>query len=42
MAYYSIEPKDRILVKSYEFLSFTNNISKNISKNINKWNYLTC
>ena len=42
MTCYSIEPKDWILVKSYEFLSFTNNICKNISKNINKWNYLTC
>ena len=28
---YSIEPKDRIYVKGYEFLSFTKNMSKNLS-----------
>ena len=28
---YSIEPKDRIYVKGYEFLSFAENIGKNLS-----------
>ena len=28
---YSIEPKDRIYVKAYGFLSFAKNIGKNIS-----------
>ena len=30
----SIQPRDRILVKSYGFLSFAKNIGKNIGKNI--------
>ena len=32
---YSIQPRDRIFVKSYGFLSFANNIVKSISKNLN-------
>ena len=28
---YSIEPRDRIYIKSYEFLSFAKNIGKNLS-----------
>ena len=28
---YSIEPRDRIYVKGYGFLSFAKNISKNLS-----------
>ena len=28
---YSIEPRDRIYVKGYGFLSFTKNIGKNLS-----------
>ena len=28
---YSTEPKDRIYVKAYEFLSFAKNMSKNLS-----------
>ena len=28
---YSIEPKDRIYVKGYKFLSFAKNIGKNLS-----------
>ena len=31
---YSIEPKYRIFVKSYEFLSLTENMSKNIGKSV--------
>ena len=29
---YSIEPKDRIYVKGYGFLSFAKNMGKNLSK----------
>ena len=28
---YSIEPRDRIYVKGYEFLSFAKNMGKNVS-----------
>ena len=28
---YSIEPKDRVYVKGYEFLSFAKNIGKNLN-----------
>ena len=35
MTRYSVQPRDRIFVKAYEFLSFTKNVDKNISKN---WN----
>ena len=31
---YSIEPRDRIYVKGYGFLSFAKNIGKNISKSM--------
>ena len=34
MSPYSIEPRDRVFVKSYGFWSFTRNMSKNISKNL--------
>ena len=33
---YSIDPKDRIFVKGYGFLSFANNMIKNIGKSICK------
>ena len=33
---YSVQPRDRIFVKGYEFLSFTKNRGKNIGKNIGK------
>ena len=31
---YSFQPRDRIFIKGYEFLSFVKNIGKNISKNL--------
>ena len=34
MTPYSIEPKDRIFVKDYGFLSLAKNMRKNIDKNI--------
>ena len=33
---YSVEPKDRIYVKGYEFLSFAKHIGKNVSSKIDK------
>ena len=33
---YSVQPRDRILVKGYGFLSFVKNMGKNIGKNISK------
>ena len=36
MTYYSVQPKNRIFVKGYDFLSFAINICKNISKSISK------
>ena len=33
---YSVQPKERIFVKGYEFLSFAKNMSKNIGKNKSK------
>ena len=33
---YSAQPRDRIFVKEYGFLSFTKNMGKNIGKNISK------
>ena len=36
MACYSIEPRDRIFLKSYVYLSFAKYMSKNIGKNISK------
>ena len=36
MARYSIQPRDRIFVKGYGFLSFAKDRVKNISKNISK------
>ena len=32
----SIQPRDRIFVKGYGFLSFSKNIGKNIGRNISK------
>ena len=32
----SVQPRDRIFVKGYRFLSFAENIGKNFGKNINK------
>ena len=31
---YSVQPRDRIFVKYYGFLSFAKNIAKNISKSL--------
>ena len=36
MMHYSIEPRDRILVKGCGFLSFAKNMGKNTDKNISK------
>ena len=36
MTRYSIEPKNRIFLKGYGFMSFVKNMSKNIVKNISK------
>ena len=36
MIRYSTQPRDRIFVNSYGFLSFVKNIGKNIGKNISK------
>ena len=36
MMRYSVQPRDRIFVKSYRFLSFAKNMSKNIGKNVSK------
>ena len=36
MMRYSIQPRDRIVVKGYVFLSFAKNMSKNLGKNISK------
>ena len=37
MMRYSVQPRDRIFVKGYGFLSFAKNMSKNIAKNISKY-----
>ena len=36
MMHYSFQPRDRIFVKRYGFLSFTKNMGKNFGKNISK------
>ena len=36
MMRYYVQPRDRIVVKGYGFLSFDKNIGKNIGKNISK------
>ena len=36
MMYYLIQPRDRIFVKGYGFLSFAKSMGKIISKNISK------
>ena len=36
MTRYSVQPRDRIFVKDYEFLSFTRNMGRNVGKNISK------
>ena len=33
---YPVQPRDRIFVKGYGFLSFAKNMGKNIGKNISK------
>ena len=33
---YSVEPRDRIFVKGYGFLSFAKNMGQNICENISK------
>ena len=37
---YSVQPRDRIFVKGYGFLSFAKNMRNNIGKNISKNVYL--
>ena len=34
MTRYSVQPRDRIFVKGYGFLSFAKNMGKNISENL--------
>ena len=36
MTRYSVQPRDRIFVKGYGFLSFARNMGKNVGKNISK------
>ena len=36
MQRYSAQPRDRIFVKAYGFLSFARNMGKNVGKNISK------
>ena len=36
MKRYSVQPRDGVLVKGYEFLSLAKNMRKNIGKNISK------
>ena len=36
MTRYSVQPRDRIFVKSYGFLPFAKNMGKNTGKNISK------
>ena len=36
MMCYSVQPRDRIFVKGYGFLSFAKNMGKSIGKNISK------
>ena len=36
MRSYTVQRRDRIFVKDYEFLSFATNIGKNVGKNISK------
>ena len=36
MMRYSVQPRDRIFVKGYGFLSFGKNMGKNIGKNLSK------
>ena len=36
MIRYSVQPRDRIFVKSYGFLSFAKNMVKNIGENVSK------
>ena len=37
MMLYSVQPRDRVFVKDYGFLSFAKNMGKSICKNINKY-----
>ena len=36
MTHYSVQTRDRIYVKVYEFLSFTKNLGRNVGKKISK------
>ena len=36
MIRYSVQPRDRIFVKNYEFLSVAKNMGTNVGKNISK------
>ena len=36
MTRYSVQPRDQIFVKGYEFLFFVKNMRRNIGKNISK------
>ena len=41
MTRYSVQPRDRLFLKGYGFLSFAKNMSKNIDANISTaWNVL--
>ena len=37
MTSYCVQPRDRIFVKGYEFLTFAKNMCKNIGKNMSKF-----
>ena len=36
MRIYSVQPRNRIFVKGYRFLSFATNMGKNVGENISK------
>ena len=36
MMRYSIQPRDRVFIKGYGFLSFAKNMGKNVGKNISR------
>ena len=36
MTWYLVQPRDRIFIKGYGFLSFDKNMGKNVGKNIGK------
>ena len=42
MTRYSVQPRDRIFVKGYGFLSFSKNMGRNIGKDISKSLHRKC